>query len=513
MKKIITNIIIFLTLIIIQSNLYAKDNVMLSPEYLAQWNVSYASYLIDVGKYLQALESYETALDATNNKAIRGTILMNKASLLSNYLDSPLDALKIYDEIIKEYPEKTETALYQKGLILLDEGKYKDAIEIYDYYLKNYPNGRYRYSIGTLHKRAKTETAPPSIIKEGIKIEEPFVRVLLQRKVNSIELSGKNIVINERHYSGGSIVFHFNNDMLYIGNEPVSENITVKASSAIKIVCGKETKSVRGEIILSTMDKGLNVINKITMEEYLHSVVPSESYSKWMPETLKAQAVASRTYAYYQILHRIQWPYDVVDNEGDQAYKGISVENKATDKAVEETSGIIAINEGKPILAMYTSNNGGYIADAEAVFNLSKPYFVSKPDLYSVKGEKATWNMKVPVVTVEKELKKDGININGLMNIFAAQKDTSGRVIKINIVAKSGGGIYRTRPTLGHALELPEILFEISREGDYFIFSGKGWGHGVGYSQWGGAIMGQNEYDYKSILQFYYPQTELIKLW
>ncbi|MBF0539850.1 MAG: SpoIID/LytB domain-containing protein [Nitrospirae bacterium] len=496
------------------SYIYAKEaNKTLSPEYLAQWNISYASYLIDTGKYLEALEAFETALDATDNKSIKGTILMNKATLLSTYLDAPADAIKIYDTIIKEYPDKTETALHQMGIILLDQGHNKDAIEVFLYYLKKYPNGRFRSSIETLYKKAKGEIVPPSIIKEGVKIVEPIVRVLLQRKVTSIELSGKNLVINEKGYSEGSVVITFKNDMLYIRNIPLNEKITIKASSPIKVSSGNDKKTVRGEIICSTMDKGLSVINNVSMEEYLRSVVPSESYSKWSIETLKAQAIAARTYAYYQILHRTEWTYDVVDNEGDQAYKGISVETQTTDKAVAETSGIIAINDGKPILAMYTSNNGGYIADAGAIFNLNKPYFVSKPDSYSVKGDKATWNKKVSVSVTESYLQRSGINVSGLTNIVAAEKDVSGRVIKINIIARIGSGTYRTRPTIGHALDLPEILFEITKEGDYFIFAGKGWGHGVGYSQWGSAIMGQEENDYKTILAFYYPETELIKIW
>lgn len=517
--NIILTVSIMLTiLIVIPTIINAADTnktqaASVSPEYLAQWNLNYANYLTDVGKYLEALESYETALEATDNKTIQGNVLMHKASLLSSYLDAPAEALKVYDKLIREYPLKSEAALYQMGLLLFDKGDYKDAIEVFQYYLKVYPRGRFRYSAETLYRRARKETAPPSIIKEGERVEQPYVRVLLHRRASSFELYGKNIIINERAYSGSSIHFTARDNMIYIGDSPFSERIIFKASSNIKVICGSEKKSVRGIIIIEAKDGRLMVINKVIMEQYLRSVVPSESYSTWTPEALKAQAIAGRTYAYYQIIHRTNWAYDVVDNEGDQAYKGVIVESKTSDNAVLDTTGIIAISQGRPILAMYTANNGGYMADAGKIFNLSKSYFVSKPDSYSVKGKMATWDKQILVSQVETNLQTRGINVSGLSEITPAEKDSSGRVIKINIIAQSGGGVFRTRPTLGRALELPEILFDIRRENNYFIFTGKGWGHGVGYSQWGGAIMSQDNYDYKSILGFYYPGAELMKLW
>lgn len=70
----------------------------------------------------------------------------------------------------------------------------------------------------------------------------------------------------------------------------------------------------------------------------------------------------------------------------------------------------------------------------------------------------------------------------------------------------------RTRTTLKRALKLPEILLEIRKENGDFIFDGKGWGHGVGYSQWGAAILGKTE-TYDKILAFYYPNTDLVVKW
>ncbi|MDZ7697889.1 MAG: SpoIID/LytB domain-containing protein [Deltaproteobacteria bacterium] len=124
----------------------------------------------------------------------------------------------------------------------------------------------------------------------------------------------------------------------------------------------------------------LYIINFIDIEDYLRSVGPSESYASWPLDTLKAQAVAARTYAFYQARHREDWSYDLVDDAGDQAYKGINREHPKTNKAVKATVGKILTYDDKPILAMYSANSGGHTADAGSIFSLAKPYLVAHPD-------------------------------------------------------------------------------------------------------------------------------------
>jgi len=92
------------------------------------------------------------------------------------------------------------------------------------------------------------------------------------------------------------------------------------------------------------------------------------------------------------------------------------------------------------------------------------------------------------------------------------QRGPSGRVIKVYIVSKNRTYMLRTRTTLKRALGLPEILFTIEKRGTLFIFKGRGWGHGVGYSQWGSAYFGKKE-GFKEILGFYYPETYIKKMW
>ncbi len=482
------------------------DQETLASQRLAQWNINYASYLIDVGKYLDALDAYNTAFEVTPFKQTKLKVLLYKANLLATFLDAEKEAIDIYNTIIAKYPSGEELALYRKGLLLFDMEKYKEAVKDLSLYLKKYPNGRFRFQVEVLINEAKKAVVPPTPPPVVIKKRPPLVRVLLYRKARQVTLRGRDITINGRPSQ---------RDSVSIARNEVKGVVEITAQSPIKVVIvgRKYSKRVRGKIILKPRKQYLRVINVLDIESYLWGVVPSESYPSWPLETLKAQAVASRTYAYYQTLHRKNWDYDLVDNEGDQAYKGIDRETKKTTKAVNETRGQILMEGDRPILAMYTANSGGYTADAGFIFKLDKRYLVAKPDPLSLKGKMSRWKRKYSLEEIGTRLRKIGIPVRGLENIIPAEKSPSGRIVKVKIVASNFSKIYRTRTTLGRALRLPEILFSIEKEGDLMVFRGKGWGHGVGYSQWGSAEMGMRGYNYRQILKFYYPTTKLVKLW
>lgn len=481
------------------------DEKTLSQERLAQWNINYASYLIDVGKYLEALDAYNTAFEVTSFEQTRLKVLLYKANLLATFLDAEDQALNIYNEIIAKYPDGKELALYRKGLLLFDMGRYQDSVAVFKEYLKHYPQGRYKYQSEALLDQALKAVKPPEI-KPEIEKAPPLIRVLLVRKIDNVKCIGQDLFINGEQT--GKRDFYVNSSS-YNGRE-----IVVESNSPITVISGDYKKRVRGKIVIRPY-KGnrLMVLNILDIESYLWGVVPSESYPSWPLESLKAQAVAARTYAYYQILHRKNWSYDVVDNAGDQAYKGIDRETKKTTRAVNETRGMVLMEKNRPILAMYTANNGGYTADASYIFNLNKEYLVAKPDPLSLKGKMSTWKKSYTIDEIESKLRAIGLPIRGLKEIIPSKRGPSGRIVKVKIVSNSITKEYRTRTTLGRALGLPEILFSIEKVGDKVIFQGKGWGHGVGYSQWGSAEMGKKGYSFTEILKFYYPNTTLKTLW
>ncbi len=505
----------------------------------ARYDINYASYLIEVGKYMEALENYQTALELSSLSKTKIDALLGKATLLTSFLDAPEEALKVYQQVYAEYPQAAEIARYREGLLLFQLNRYQEAKEAIADYLKKYPTGRFLFQAEALLEQIakmppppppppppipkpepKPEPkpgpppppipAPPPVVKPTM--ETPQVRVRLCKTKGNIEITGSSVCVEGFGCKDAFTVKASGANLVLNGASVKAKTIAFTSRNPLTVECGKGKKKVRGSLAAKLKDGVITFINVVDMEDYLKSVVPSESYASWPLDTLKAQAVAARTYAYYQLLHRQDWDYDLVDDQGDQAYKGMEREQKKTNQAVMETAGEILTYNDKPILAMYSANSGGHTADAGSIFSLSKPYLVATPDPESLKGKMARWTKEYSVKEVENALDKRGISMSGITKIEAAERGPSGRIIKVRIIADSGTKVLRTRTTLRRALQLPEILLEIEKKNGMFIFDGRGWGHGVGYSQWGSAIMGKDT-PYDEILAFYYTTAVLEKKW
>ncbi|WP_321492892.1 SpoIID/LytB domain-containing protein [uncultured Desulfobacter sp.] len=488
----------------------------LEKEHLARYLMNQASYLIDSGKYFEALESYKTAAETTANDKTKIEALLSKATLLMSFLDAPEEALKVYQDLSKGETSTSEIAQYREGLLYFELKRYKEADATLRNYLKKYPSGRFRFQTEALAREVskilKTGTEPVTPPSSDLK-QAPQLRVRVCNTRGEALITGSSVCVHGQGCKPQWRLGISNGKLMINGVQSSADTVTFTGKNFLTIAEGNKKKQLRGEL-QAKIDKGkLLVINVLDIEDYLYSVVPSENPASWPLETLKAQAVAARTYAYYQLLHRKNWAYDLVDYAGDQAYGGMAKEHKRSSKAVDETRGMVLTYDNKPILAMFSANSGGYTADSKAVFDLQKPYLIARSDPASLHGSMASWTKKYPRVKIVAALSQRGINANGLESIQSVEKGPSGRIIKIRIVKKDGSTmVLRNRPTLRRALDLPEILFDIRKNEDIFVFEGHGWGHGVGYSQWGSAHMGKTK-NFNEILAFYYNKAKIDKLW
>lgn len=134
----------------------------------------------------------------------------------------------------------------------------------------------------------------------------------------------------------------------------------------------------RFEVVVNKRGR-LNVINVLQMEDYVRGVVPNELSPSGFPqiEAIKAQAIAARTYAVRNKGQFASEGYDLLPTALSQVYGGMSTEHPLSDRAVAETSGVIATYDGKPINALYTSTCGGRTEASENVFSEAVPYLVS----------------------------------------------------------------------------------------------------------------------------------------
>jgi len=151
--------------------------------------------------------------------------------------------------------------------------------------------------------------------------------------------------------------------------------VMIEAAGDWPVVVG--SRSYRGRLQARAVGSEALVINELNMESYLQGVVPLEMGPSQFPEldALKAQTVAARTYAVAHLGDHADEGWDLCATPACQVYGGVSGEHSLSNRAVAETAGLVAVYEGEPIDAMYTSTCGGHTEDVEHIFgDRAQPY-------------------------------------------------------------------------------------------------------------------------------------------
>lgn len=253
---------------------------------------------------------------------------------------------------------------------------------------------------------------------------------------------------------------------------------------------------------------------EVPLEEYVVGVVAGEMPASFDSEALKAQAVASRTYALYKKDQRSSWSYDVTDDTRDQVYiDKASMQKKwgnSFDKyynkvlsAVEETKNQVITYDGKIIEAFYFAMSGGSTQDAVYAFNVNRDYLVGVESAYednSLDGFEVTREYEISKV---KSIL--GVTCSRLVVDYINYND-EGYVDNLSICSKKISGI-----DFSYKLAIRSSNFTISI-GDKVKITTKGFGHGVGMSQYGANGYANNGYTYDEIIKHYYTGVEISKL-
>jgi stage II sporulation protein D len=505
------------------------------PVYFARWNINYGEYLIDVGKYLEAMEAFQTAIEATTNPQIRAEAYLHRASTLALFLDAYDEARREYERILQEQPQtgQAETARYRLALLLFEQQQYEDAIAQLESYLRQYPQGRFARSAELLlskSRQAREAPTPPLPSLDLLTFKRPQVRVRLLPATQHLDIRSSGqltvaTIAGQQVFQGeGQVTMQPDAGRIIVGKQAIQATelrITAKAPLHIKqkeVQCSRrESRSpaaYQGALRIVLHNGKLQVINEVDIEEYLYGVVPAEVPASWPPEALKTQAIAARTYALYQVKHRTNWRYDLVDSEGDQVYKGLQCAAEQTNQAVDVTQGMILIHKQFPILAMYTSNTGWHSASAtEYLLNKALPYLIGVPDAYSPTQPMGQWTRTYEAKNIQRQLAKIRLPVAAIQDIIPQEITPSGRIKKVKLIHRNGTQVLPARPTLMRALQLPEVLVQITRDQHTYVFEGGGFGHGVGLSQWGAKAMADEGKSARDILQFYYRNVDVQKVW
>lgn len=297
------------------------------------------------------------------------------------------------------------------------------------------------------------------------------------------KLKGNQITINNRVGAGELIIEPQDNGYVWIGD-----------------------RWYRGTTRLIRQDDYITAINHVDLEQYLYSVVGAEAVSSWPIEALKAQAVAARSYALYKRNTGSNGIYDLDTTVGTQVYKGLDSEYTTTHQAVNGTLGQIMTYNNEVILAAFHSSSGGHTENVEDIWTSPLPYLRAVVD-YDHQSPVFEWQQVIPVSRIRRLVAGVG-RIRGLQ---PEKMTPRGRVITMKVTGDRGTATVSGKK-LRKALDLRSTLFRVSTDGQNLHVKGRGFGHGLGLSQWGAYYLAKQGVNYHQILAHYYQSTNLTQL-
>ena len=259
-----------------------------------------------------------------------------------------------------------------------------------------------------------------------------------------------------------------------------------------------------------------NEIETIPLEQYIAGVLAGEMPIYFELEALKAQAVASRSYVLKRLDYNKENEYDVVDSVLNQVYLDEDYLKEAWGNnytkninkvrtAVNETIDQYLEYDGEIIDALFFSTSNGYTEDSSLVFNLELPY---------LKSVESSWDQETSSVfnsstsiSLQEFYEKLGLKYQKKLTVEILERSDTNRILKLKINNQEFSG-----RTLYEKLGLRSTDFEIIQNNSNVEIKTKGYGHGVGMSQYGAQAMALKGYKYDEILKHYYTRTKINKI-
>lgn len=327
----------------------------------------------------------------------------------------------------------------------------------------------------------------------------------------------------------------------------------------------------RGGLVFKRFkDSDPTVINFLPLEQYLYGVLPYEISPKWPIEAQKAQAVAARNYAMTALNKHKKYGFDLCNTDDCQVYAGANVEAALSNQAVNDTKNLYLKYNGKLAMTYFHSNSGGHTENSENVWNSAVPYLVGVDDPYSVGSPNDVWTITYTAAQIKAYLAAKKVDIGDITQVVVESYSVNGRALKTTFIGTKGKVSYEKDKlrSLFPAKDFKSIWFTVSsgsggslgnlslqsdtklstqtlgsqyvlsangtsqinvasgvstlsdtttqtisvtKPTDGFVFNGKGWGHGIGLSQWGAKKMAEEGFTYEQILTHYFQNTYIEK--
>lgn len=358
--------------------------------------------------------------------------------------------------------------------------------------------------------------------------DNPPIRVRLQSSVERIELEGIGVQIHGRETVFEKVAIPRNQR---IRIERIGKGWQITRSESAELIhtpflalkgisIRQGGKLLPSQVFLSPQgSKKFDVIGILPLESYLVGVITSEMPLSWPLETLKAQAVAARSYALVTMHERAKSYFHVESTILDQVFSHIGngpdespLVAKAK-KAVEETEGLVLQSvKGKTLKAFYHSDCGGKTSSAKEIWGYGSSAGVAVDASCAVEG-RHNWTLQISEEEISEKLQRYLKKELGLLQMFSLIRSApQDRVQQMELQWQSGEKTKVTAHDFRAALgfdKLRSTFFDARKTKDGFQFTGKGFGHGVGLCQWGARALGRDGKGFEDILGHYYPQARL----
>ncbi len=378
---------------------------------------------------------------------------------------------------------------------------------------------------------AERPNAAPEISSEAV----PDVRVAALKDAAGLKITtgtAEARVFNaagaeiERLPANTVLQINFSPNALVANGSPLNElNLRFESTSTLKL----NDQELASRLIVYRQARGLLAVAQINLEEYLAGVLAGEvPFDKWHIEALKAQAIASRSFAYYQVKKNAAELYDVESTVMSQVFRAGYRNNATLLNVVNSTRGLVLTNNGAPFSAYFHSTCGDHTDPSSLIFPdrpAARPFSPVSCG-YCQQSPSYRWTFSLDKRALEQKFASSFTGAQHLASITFL--DTNGaqignepggfRRVALVQIKRTDGTTFQVvanqfRLTVG-AKDLKSMLFaQAADRGSTIEISGAGFGHGVGLCQWGSEGMAAAGFNHLQILGKYYSGAALTRIY
>lgn len=345
-------------------------------------------------------------------------------------------------------------------------------------------------------------------------VGEPRIRVLLAERFSDLRIDGEK---------RGSLLAESAGAELRLLKLEGEKRTLLEQSTGFRLTPSADCLTVGGRCYPGVVDIFINplgapvAVNEVPLETYLEGVVPLELGPRSFPEleALKAQAVAARTFALGELGNYADRGFDVFRDHRSQEYDGLGSRHPLSSRAVRETLGRVAVFDGRPIAAFYSSTCGGRTEAYHLIFRGREiPYLRGGVKCSDSSSRYHRWEETVDLRQRAEQLQRS-TGVGRLRSLKPLAYGTSGRTVEMEFSGEKGKRVLKgndIRFALGLRSNWIE-KWEEKRDREGYIESlkvrGRGWGHGVGLCQIGAVEMARSGKGFEEILKHYYTGIQL----